>query len=102
MPVEAARRISESVASSKVADLRGNVRGVLSILSSIGVSVIDAEIIKFTRRAIAFEFGWFFFALGGFEQSYKIGYVFWPHFFFDAVGTEACDFAFDLETSFIN
>jgi hypothetical protein len=45
--VLAARRISDSVYSSKVADRRGAVRGISAVmgLPLIGVDVVDVEIV---------------------------------------------------------
>ncbi len=56
MPVLAARRISDSVWSSKVADLRGVVRGMFGSMS-VRVRVVDVEIVELARRAVAAELG---------------------------------------------
>ena len=64
--------------------------------------MIDVEIVKLARRAIAAEVRWLFLALGSLQQPLKIGEMFGPHFLLDAVGAKACDLALHIEPRFIN
>src|SRR5690606_8050804 len=62
--------------------------------SSVGIRVIDVEVIKLASRAVALELvRLHVLEASAFEQLGKLLVVLWPHLLLDAVGAQALDLA---------
>src|SRR5574338_127105 len=102
MPVAAARWISAIAYSSNVAERRGGIGtgekvALMADLASIGVGVVDMEIIEPARRPVAPEALRVGLDPGASQQFLELGQMVRRHLLLDAVRTQALDLALHIE-----
>src|SRR5260363_21592 len=104
MPVAAARWISAITFGLKVAEKRGGVRcgGTDIVMASIGVDIVDVEVIEAPRRAIELEVIGARLDAGPLQHGREDRAVFLRHRLLDAVGAQAGDAATHEQSGLID